>query len=91
MRLANQRSAPATRPGGSEKSTCARTEAFLGVIAIVVLSLLPATQGPSLYPGKYEHFAAYALVGFSSQKNESSDLGIAMRLHPQQQRPADLE
>jgi VanZ family protein len=35
----------------------------IGVIAIGVLSLLPATQAPSLFPDKFEHLAAYALVG----------------------------
>jgi VanZ family protein len=35
----------------------------IGVIAIVVLSLLPASQTSSLFPDKFEHLVAYALVG----------------------------
>jgi VanZ family protein len=36
---------------------------ILAVIAVVVLSLLPAKQMPSLFPDRLQHLAAYALLG----------------------------
>jgi VanZ family protein len=36
---------------------------IIGVIAIVMLSLLPVKQAPAVFPDKLEHLAAYALLG----------------------------
>jgi VanZ family protein len=61
-----------TAADGLPAKTKVRTRAFdlatklafiIGVIAIVMLSLLPVKQAPAVFPDKREHLAAYALLG----------------------------
>jgi VanZ family protein len=41
-----------------------RAAFIVGVMAVVVLSLLPASRAPALFNDKLEHLIAYAILGF---------------------------
>jgi hypothetical protein len=45
--------------------TIARAAGFFGVLAIIVLSLVPGTYRPQLVPSEAEHFIAYYSTAFA--------------------------